>query len=72
MWFKYRNTFTIPAIIKLSPLNTVLFQNYLSTMLEVLEIILLFIASLNGHVFESAEILGNSFCYCRSEKPRNK
>jgi hypothetical protein len=30
--------------------------------------VILFIASLNGQVFESAKILGNSFCYCRSEK----
>jgi hypothetical protein len=25
-----------------------------------------------GHAFESAKILGNSFCYCGSEKTRNK
>jgi hypothetical protein len=32
--------------------------------------VILFIASLNGHVLESAKILGNSYCYCRGEKQK--
>jgi len=35
-----------------------------------LYIVILFIASLNCNVLETAKILGNSYCYCRGEKQR--
>jgi hypothetical protein len=41
-------------------------RNYI--VVHCMYMVILFIASLNGRVFESVKILGNSFCYCGSEK----
>lgn len=52
--------------------NVESFRNYINIYINYWTCLFLFIRSLNGHVFESVEILGSSYGYCRSEKNKNK
>ncbi len=72
---RYHNTFIILAILKLISINADFFSKLAVHNVRSSQDYIVVYCTWVFHLFqffESAEILGNSYCYCRSEKTINK